>query len=600
MDDADKEYLATDLSGTYPNNIYAAWTDISSQYYDVRRTRSTNSGSTFEQSQIIYSNPINYGQGTFITTASNGYVYLIFARLGKGSNTENAIMFAKSTNGGQSYSTPQVAFTIAGIGPPNASQERFGFTRANSFPSMDVYGEIIFKVYADESNGSSDVYLRYSATGGDTWSAAKMVNASSNNQQWFPSVSVDKSNGKVYVSYFSMDGIDYTTSHYVAVTTDYGTTFTRTKISDINFIPEELGVGYADGYMGDYYEIKASNGWVFPCWSHNNNSSGKFQAYISPIGGEAVELDQKLSNNITTVDKIDLYKGSVFKELEIPKVYHLRPQRNYVLRGEQSIISYEKYNKWNIDNDVVNHRTFSFQTGQAPQSLISRFNPTYPGITIKNFLESSSTDGGQIEFRDPWLIDYPDPAFSNQLRNRGMNDAIFYQRPSPFNPIYGCQYKGVFLNQPYTGNNPVYYSVKSSTQDITLTNTGNPAGRTHRFYFQNWSYDANKISLQSPTSSQTGVVFKTSDAELNANLKGTQLSNSPNAYNTNSQRKYVKTDDGYLHCVYESMGKVWYEVSRDNGASWVIQNNVNPISSSGKQPAIDYHYYYDPVSGGTY
>jgi hypothetical protein len=86
-----------------------------------------------------------------------------------------------------------------------------------------------------------------------------------------------------------------------------------------------------------------------------------------------------------------------------------------------------------------------------------------------------------------------------------------------------------------------------------------------------------------------------------ANFKGTQLSSQTDAYNTNSQRKFVKTTDGYLHSVYESLGKIWYEVSPDNGATWYIQQDINgnslPISSSGKQPAIDWYYYDDQTFG---
>ncbi len=72
--------------------------------------------------------------------------------------------------------------------------------------------------------------------------------------------------------------------------------------------------------------------------------------------------------------------------------------------------------------------------------------------------------------------------------------------------------------------------------------------------------------------------------------KGIQRSNNPNAYSTSSQRKFVRTDDGNLHSVYESMGKAWYELSTNNGTSWQIANNGQPLSGNAesKLPAIDY------------
>lgn len=80
---------------------------------------------------------------------------------------------------------------------------------------------------------------------------------------------------------------------------------------------------------------------------------------------------------------------------------------------------------------------------------------------IKNLLEGTGS-GGWVYFQDPWYIDYVDPIYGNNLRNRGTQttgtDALqFRLRTSPFNPDYNTvfqngndpsqSYKGVFLNQ---------------------------------------------------------------------------------------------------------------------------------------------------------
>ncbi|MCF8241065.1 MAG: T9SS type A sorting domain-containing protein [Melioribacteraceae bacterium] len=76
---------------------------------------------------------------------------------------------------------------------------------------------------------------------------------------------------------------------------------------------------------------------------------------------------------------------------------------------------------------------------------------------------------------------------------------------------------------------------------------------------------------------------------LYAKYKGIQISNDVNAYKSNSQRKFVQTDDGYQHTVYESMGHVWYERSTDNGSTWFLANNNKPLDvNGGKLPSIDY------------
>lgn len=194
---------------------------------------------------------------------------------------------------------------------------------------------------------------------------------------------------------------------------------------------------------------------------------------------------------------------------------------------------------------------------------------------------------GYFEFQDPWFVKSDGSQPGNYWR-----PCLSYYEPTGKE---GAVEKGVFLNQPYTGNNPVYYKIKlpQPVQDIYLQQTN----KTHRFYFQGWNYDPNKISLQYPTSIQTGVVFKEEDAVLTANLKGTQLSNSQSAYTSGSQRKIIRVVNygvpATLHAVYESNGYCWYEMSTDNGQTWQIMNDGKPLSFSGycdvgKCPSIEY------------
>ncbi|MFZ2324921.1 MAG: zinc metalloprotease [Ignavibacteriaceae bacterium] len=243
-----------------------------------------------------------------------------------------------------------------------------------------------------------------------------------------------------------------------------------------------------------------------------------------------------------------------------------------IILGDQTIISNQKYHRWvrnsvNESNDI-NHHSFIIQS--FDNNFTSRFESTQAGITIKNNIESSSANGGNIQFRDPWLIDYPDPAFGNTLRNRGMTDAVFYSRTSPFLPDYtssynGKTYKGVFLNQPYTGNNPVYYSVK--VDEVQSIDLGGTIG-TRNFYFQNWSADPpGSAVFQNEDALETPVVFKSDGATVQANLKGHLLTNSPTATAPNNQRKIVQGSNGYWAMVYVSMGEVWLSRSTD-GTNW--------------------------------
>ncbi|HMN50021.1 MAG TPA: hypothetical protein PKD67_12825, partial [Ignavibacteriaceae bacterium] len=197
------------------------------------------------------------------------------------------------------------------------------------------------------------------------------------------------------------------------------------------------------------------------------------------IPNQNVTLDQRLSNN-TQVGKLRKWEGS---EIGFTPPPYINPGTPFdfpllstqVIQGDQAIYSNEKYNNWNDDkSDVRNHHEFLITP--LTTELVSKFEPTYPNVTLKNSLELSSQSGGNIEFKDPWLVDYPDSLYGNTLRNRGM-DARFKQRTSPFYPDYttnynGDVYKGVFLNQGITPQGqwqPPYYSVKANAvQDTNL------------------------------------------------------------------------------------------------------------------------------------
>ncbi|MFA6457203.1 MAG: T9SS type A sorting domain-containing protein [Bacteroidota bacterium] len=82
-------------------------------------------------------------------------------------------------------------------------------------------------------------------------------------------------------------------------------------------------------------------------------------------------------------------------------------------------------------------------------------------------------------------------------------------------------------------------------------------------------------------------VFQTSFAIQKANT-----SSDLSAISSGSQNKIVRSIDGGLHKVYESLGHVWYEYSYDNGITWKFANNGMPLDSYlGKSPSISTYSY---------
>ncbi|MCH7723531.1 MAG: hypothetical protein IIC76_09425 [Bacteroidetes bacterium] len=248
--------------------------------------------------------------------------------------------------------------------------------------------------------------------------------------------------------------------------------------------------------------------------------------------------------------------------------------------------TFEKFNKWNDNLPETEdwYRNWDIVTLTSNTNLVSsRFIPSVAGITIKNSLESTSLTGGFLEFKDSWLVDTDEQPYG--LRSRGL-DASFKQRSSPFYLDYttnynGDVYKGVFLNQEIVANKP-YYSV--GALDEQPINLGGGLG-THKFYFQNWT--GTDVSFQDANANQTGVVFTSSNAVLTANLKGNLLSNSPGGLSTNSQRKIVRTDNGYYHLVYESLGNVYYthSLTTDFYGDWTREEL---LMTNATNPSLDY------------
>jgi hypothetical protein len=242
-----------------------------------------------------------------------------------------------------------------------------------------------------------------------------------------------------------------------------------------------------------------------------------------------------------------------------------------------------KHNNWNgANSNFFLAKPFTVTTSNYNQDARFKY---LNNATIRNVIDGMNFNHGvPIKFNDPW---YVKDQYDNQS---GMGD--FISQPSPYYPTgkYNEATGGVFLNQLYTGNNPIYYSVKADAVfDALLYNTGVTSGRNHKFYFKGWS--GTEVQFENSNALQTGVVFKDViqgiNPEVQASLKATQISGSQLAFKNNSQRKFLRIIDGALYNVYESMNRVWLEKSTDNGNTWEIINQGNPIANfDSKNPSM--------------
>lgn len=217
---------------------------------------------------------------------------------------------------------------------------------------------------------------------------------------------------------------------------------------------------------------------------------------------------------------------------------------------------------------------------------------------------------GSVFFKDPWLINYPDPLFGNNLRNQGMN-AQFKPRSSPFFPDYNTSYggeiyRGVFLNEnpTYIPQQP-YYSVRFLKYMTPNFQYRDPYGISFPLLPGEWSlYEfytsgASHVSDPDPNSWLFGyhtdaVVFQTQNALVEGRYKAHLHSNKSISTTEsecptcpNSQRKIAVDNNGVHHLVYESAGQIWYTQSfDDNSQYWKAEIRLDDGITPSMYPNI--------------
>jgi hypothetical protein len=212
--DEDKNWVAIDVNPASPyyGYIYTAYTEFQAtdpNYRKLEFSRSTDGGLTF-------SNPVNMSgtagylhQGVNLAVGTNGDVVAAFTHYPTSTLTTSHVTFAKSTNGGQTWTQ---TFVVQNINDIRGNLTKGGNSiRVNSFPYIAVdhsYGPRrgwIYITYAARpaTGQPPDVYLVKSTDFGATWSAPVKVNSEpANRDQWFPAIAVDPADGSVNIVYY--------------------------------------------------------------------------------------------------------------------------------------------------------------------------------------------------------------------------------------------------------------------------------------------------------------------------------------------------------------------------------------------------------------
>jgi len=294
----DKNHLWIDNSTTSPYDgyVYDAWTAFGGSHNNQIEVSHSSDGGLTWSTGLNISAAINAGshnQGVNLHTGPNGEVYAIWAVYDSWPSEETAIGFAKSMDGGATFTTAQRIITnIRGIRTSGTSKNQ----RVNSFPSMTVdisngpNRGTIYVVWTNigvpgvNTGSSIDVYMIKSTDNGTTWSTPSRINQDPTGlgkQHYFPWICCDPVSGTLSCIFYDDRNVSSTKCEvYVANSKDGGQTWEDFKVSDVSFTPTPIP-GLADSYMGDYLGITAQDRKVYPVWS--DNRSGVVMAYSSPF-----------------------------------------------------------------------------------------------------------------------------------------------------------------------------------------------------------------------------------------------------------------------------------------------------------------------------
>ena len=408
----DKEWLAVDHSQSpYRGNIYVTWTEFddygsssSSDSSRIRFSKSTDEGETWSNAITISDvsgdciDSDNTTEGAVPCVGPNGEIYVAWAG-------PVGLVFDKSTDGGETWGNDIFISDIPGGWDFDVS----GISRCNGLPitmcdiSSSAYRGNIYVVWSDQRNGATntDIFMAKSTNSGSTWSSPVKVNDDNTTRhQFFVWSAVDPATGHLwFVFYDRRNTTGAETDVFVAKSTDGGSTFENFKVSESSFTPTS-GV-----FFGDYTNIAAWNGKVYPIWMRLHN--GQLSAWISVINDSLV-IPVEL-NNFTA----DVNDGKVLLSWETST--EINNQGFFIERRNVS-----------SSHNEADWIEVGFKEGHGNSTEIHQYwfedDPLYDG-TYHYRLKQMDFDGSVNYSNEIEVIVFTVKSF-----------ALFQNYPNPFNP----------------------------------------------------------------------------------------------------------------------------------------------------------------------
>ena len=276
----DKEMITTDFTpgSPYRNNLYISWSRLNLNA-DIKLTRSTNGGLTWSPTSVNVSTTSTNGQGSDPAVGINGDVYVVWA-----SYSYNTQYFNKSTDGGQTFGTPQV------ISTGTAATIPWSQSGPTTFPSIacDISGGprngYVYVTWCDGRNGDADVFLARSTNRGSTWSSPIRVNndAMSNGKvQAWPWIAVNDQ-GLIAIVFYDTRNTPNNNiiEAWLARSSDGGLTFTNEVLSSQQSPTSQPNT---DVRYGDYIGTDFWGNRIVTVWTDERAGGFDMEIYTAQV-----------------------------------------------------------------------------------------------------------------------------------------------------------------------------------------------------------------------------------------------------------------------------------------------------------------------------
>jgi hypothetical protein len=304
----------------YKDYMYATWHNNEVAY---AAWRAGSAGTWSAPIALSGSETTTTADGGDIKANASGDVFAFWPSAGS-----QTLYMAKSTDGGSTFGAPiQIASTFSKFLVLIPAQAEGGFRGCLIYISGGAYKtatlDMVYAVWMDLEGGSgctaasddpgSDasstcktrIWFASSANGGTNWNAPVMLNnQSSLNDQFFPRLAVDETNGNMMLVYYDTvaDPNRLKADLWMQSSVDNGATWTL-AVKITSSPTDETGNEDSDFQFGDYIGLTGYDGQFFACWT-DRRDAGLEQIYGSSIVLPFTYFT--VDKNVFGVDEVDV------------------------------------------------------------------------------------------------------------------------------------------------------------------------------------------------------------------------------------------------------------------------------------------------------